>query len=109
MAGVSGGETLVLMVPRALRDDIIDVLMADDTLRGFSVTPAQGFSRNHAGLDLREQVKGYREFERFEVNCTATQRELLFPKLAAAAGSEHLHYWLTPVLEEGRLSGETGA
>ena len=102
---MSPSEALVIMVPRQRRDDVVDALMGCEQLGGFTLSLAGGFSREHAQLDLRERVQGYRDVERFEVLCTPEVRSELLERLAAVAGMDRFRYWVLPLLEQGGLGG----
>lgn len=55
------------IVTREARDSVIDLLMADDTVDGFTATDSQGFSREHSAYGIGEQIAGFRRVCRFEI------------------------------------------
>jgi hypothetical protein len=96
-------QILVLLVPLARRDEIVDLFMACDAVEGFTRLRAAGFSREHSRFSLREAVQGYEDQERFEIVCTPAVMEDLLSRLEAIAGHDHFFYWVQPVLRQGRL------
>ncbi|MEE4173733.1 MAG: DUF3240 family protein [Xanthomonadales bacterium] len=94
---------LVLLAPAGRRDDLVDALMGNDHISGFTLTPALGYSREHSGFSLGEQVAGYRDYSRFEVLFEATEKTRLLETLRRASGNERLRYWIMPVPETGHL------
>jgi len=94
---------LVLLAPAERRDDLVDALMEKADISGFTLTPALGYSREHAHFSVSEQVAGYREYSRFEVLFEAGQQEQLLEALSLAAGNEQLRYWITDAPETGHL------
>ncbi len=102
-------QLLVLIVPEALKDDMVDTLMGLDDVSGFTLSTAAGYSREHSHFNLREQVEGYRSFFRFEVLHLPQVREHLCEVLAETCGDEPVRYWVAPVLVEGHLGGPASA
>lgn len=94
---------LVLLAPADRRDDLVDALMEDATISGFTLTPALGYSREHGAFSPGEQVAGYRDYVRFEVLIEPRHQARLLALLERAAGSERLRYWVTPIPETGHL------
>lgn len=102
---MSNDSLLVLMAPARRRDDIVDVLMLLESISGFSVTDAAGFSRAHSQFNQREQVQGFGDYERFEVLCDASSQKALIQALGEMVGRDHFRYWVLPVLEQGLIGG----
>jgi len=98
-------QILVLLVPAARRDEVVDVLMGCEALEGFTRERAAGFSREHSRFSLREAVQGYEDQERFEVVATGPVIDDLLARVAEVAGRDHFFYWVQPVLRSGRLGG----
>lgn len=102
-------QLLVLIAPRSLKDDIVDTLMTQATISGFTLTDAAGYSREHSHFDLGEQVEGYRSCVRFEVLHAPEERAALCSALAETGGGEGLRYWVTGLVEQGHLCGESSS
>jgi hypothetical protein len=100
---MNDAQILVLLVPAARRDEVVDVLMACEALEGFTRLRADGFSREHSRFSLREAVQGYEDQERFEVVCPPSLIDDLLARIAVIAGRDHIFYWVQPVLRQGRL------
>ncbi len=100
---MSSDLLLVLMAPARRRDDIVDVLMMLESISGFSVTEAAGFSRTHSQFNQRERVQGFGDYERFEILCDARGQKALIQALREVAGRDHFRYWVLPVIEEGEI------
>lgn len=94
---------LVLLAPADRRDDLVDALMDDEDVSGFTLTPALGYSRDHGAFSPGEQVAGYRDYVRFEVLLDPRRQAHVLDLLERAGGSERLRYWLTPIPETGHL------
>ena len=94
---------LVLLAPAGRRDDLVDALMGNERISGFTLSPALGYSREHSHFNLGEQVAGYRAYSRFEVLFEAREQEALLNTLRRASGNERLRYWIMPVPETGHL------
>jgi hypothetical protein len=103
MSDAPSALLLVVLAPADRRDDLVDALMGNDHISGFTLTPALGYSREHSDFSLGEQVAGYREYSRFEVLFEATEKARLLETLRRASGNERLRYWIMPVPETGHL------
>jgi hypothetical protein len=101
-------QMLVLVVPRELRDDLVDTLVSTDLVSGFNLGQIAGFSREHSRFSLREQVVGYRELFRFEIVHDSDGRDALMSALAPVCERTHCRYWLLPLLQEGHFGPATG-
>ena len=100
---MSGEQLLVVVVADDLRDRIVDTLIGLDDISGFTLSDVEGYSREHQGLSLREQVAGHRGMARFEVIHEPAQQGALVDALAAACGTAEVRYWLMPLAAAGRL------
>ena len=98
---------LILLAPAERRDGLVDALMENVDIGGFTLTPALGYSREHSHFSLREQVAGYRDYSRFEILLEAGQQDRVLEALKRAAGNERLRYWITSVPETGHLQNES--
>ena len=103
MSEPSSALLLVVLAPADRRDDLVDALMGNDHISGFTLSPALGYSREHSHFSLGEQVAGYRDYSRFEVLLEASQQEQVLDTLRRASGNERLRYWIMPVPETGHL------
>ena len=95
---------LVLSVPVALEDSIVDWLLAQSERIGFSSAHIRGHGSREGRLSLAEQVAGHQR--RGQVHGVAPPETA--PAATAAlktdfAGSD-LFYWIMPVLEAGHVT-----
>lgn len=103
MAIMQSNLMLIAIVPEVLKDPVVDALMAESSLSGFSLSKSQGFSKEHSHFNLREQVEGYSDFYRFEILHLASNSEQLCQLLGKTNSDKKIHYWILPVIETGVL------
>jgi hypothetical protein len=99
---------LTFIAPARRRDDVVDTLLAVEAISGFTFSDCGGFSRAHSHFNLREQVQGYGEYERFEVLCSERAGREVLARLQEIAGADGFRYWLTPISEQGTLKSAAG-
>lgn len=92
---------LVLMVPEQVKDNVVDSLMANGLLSGFSLLKIQGFSAQNSHFNLKEQVEGYKDLYRFEVLHDSEHTQALIDEIKIGVNEGNFRYWLTPVLQAG--------
>jgi len=92
---------VTLFAPPALEETLVDWLLENDEIGGFSTTEAYGHGQRPSGMTLLEQVTGRQRRIQFMVETeqayVATLLELLGKKFVG------LHYMVTPLLAAGRL------
>ncbi|MES2014088.1 MAG: DUF3240 family protein [Pseudomonadota bacterium] len=92
---------VTLYAPPALEETLVDFLLENDEIGGFSTTEAYGHGQRPSGMTLLEQVTGRQRRIQFMVETeqvyVATLLELLGKKFVG------LHYMVTPLLAAGRL------
>ena len=96
-------QLLVLMAPIDIKDDIVDALIGCKEISGFNMSTTAGYSREHSQYDLSEQVRGHRQFFKFEVMHDRQQQADLLAVLRPACASGEIRYWITPLLEQGHF------
>ena len=96
-------QMLVVVAPEEIVDDLVDVLIAQPWLSGFTLSRVSGYSSEHSKLNLREQVEGHRVFSRLEVVHQLSEQEALLAALRPACSSAVVRYWVLPVLSGGHL------
>ena len=94
---------IVLVVEKQYQHSIVDALINFDHASGFTLFEVNGFSQSHHHYDLSEQVRGHRKMIRIEVIIKDENRQNLFDLLSDIPKREPFHYWVYPVLSEGRL------
>ncbi len=100
---MSSCQLLVIVVPREIKDDVVDTLMELEDISGFNLAKIAGYSAEHSQFNVREQVEGYRELYRFEVMHTQSQQKLLLDSLSTVCAGPRLRYWIVPVIEQGHF------
>ena len=89
---------LTFIVAREARDRVIDLLMGDESITGFTAADCQGFSREHSNYDIGEQIAGARRVVRFEVLADRSALLALRTKLREQrAVSKGAPAWITTV------------
>lgn len=86
---------LILNIPPALEDDMVDYLLALEEVKGFTSFAAQG----HGGgerLTVTEQVSGRRQRVQFEIIVDESLVDLIVSGLSANVGKD-IAYWQLPV------------
>jgi hypothetical protein len=86
------------MVPTEMKDNMVDVLMGESSISGFSLSKIQGFSSQNSHFNIKEQVEGYKDIYRFEVLHDSEQTESLLERVKERFIAGKVRYWVTPVL-----------
>lgn len=94
---------LIAIVPRALKDDVVDTLITVPFISGFSLSKIQGFSQEHSQFNVSEQVVGYQDFYRFEVAHLPTDTQALLNHLQEVTQQRVIRFWVVPVIQAGIL------
>jgi hypothetical protein len=92
---------LTLIVPRALEDEMADVLMQLPQVEGFTQDEVRGFSRRQDTMTTAEQVAGRQNMTRFELYLAETAARQVMAQLAQYKSSIQVHFALTPLLAQG--------
>jgi hypothetical protein len=94
---------LIAIVPEGLKDKVVDTLMDESSISGFSLVKIQGFSKTNSHYNVSEQVEGYRNFYRFEIVHNEADSEDLRHLLSKITTEKIIRYWITPLIETGIL------
>lgn len=94
---------LRLNVPPSLEEDLVDLLLGSDDIRGYQSYPTRGHGQVGA-MSIAEQVAGRRQRIQFEIVLNADLLEPTLDRLRKAFPVRDVIYWVLPVLESGRLS-----
>ena len=97
---------LRLNIPPSLEEDIVDLLLASGEISGYQSFPTRGHGRVGA-MSIAEQVAGRRDRVQFEIVLDPGLPEATLQKLKEAFPVPDVIYWVLPVLQSGRLSGES--
>jgi len=96
-------QILVAIIPAEIKDDVVDILIALESISGFNLTRIAGYSREHSHFSLREQVEGHREMYRFEVLHERAQEDALIQALGQVSAVVRARYWIVPIRGQGHF------
>jgi len=99
----SSEQLFILISPKELKDELVDLFMSMKQLSGFNLKKINGYSKEHSSFNITEQVEGYRELFQFEVLIKNSDKEALFNQLTPICQAAKLRYWLLPVSEGGHF------
>lgn len=92
---------LILMATPILEDALIDVLLAQAEIKGFTSSKANGYGLNASALAMVEQVTGKQNRLQFLVEADVEILQRLISKLKLQFANADLYYLLLPVIESG--------
>lgn len=96
---------LILMVTPKLEEVLVDFLLQQSAISGFTTTPASGHGTGHGAshgtlkLSLVEQVTGRQNRVQFMLHATLPVIQELIVALKAEFQHTDMHYILLPVLD----------
>ena len=94
---------LRLNIPPGLEEDLVDLLLANEAIRGYQSYPIRGHGQVGA-MSIAEQVAGRRDRIQFEVVLDAAELEPLLANLKKSFPVHDAIYWVLPVTQSGRLA-----
>ncbi len=94
---------LVIYAPPALEETLVDWLLENETVSGFSTAEAYGHGQRQSGMTLLEQVTGRQRRVQFTIETGRETAGLLVAGLKERFAGTGLHYQVLPVLEAGRV------
>ncbi|QDF95351.1 hypothetical protein CJ010_01685 [Azoarcus sp. DD4] len=96
---------LTLIAPAALEDNLVDLLLALPAMAGgFTTHRADGHGREIALVGANENVRGRGDRVCIRLALQADAVQPLLAELRAALPDANVFYWLTPLIDCGRLS-----
>lgn len=99
-------QQLTLVVPPSLEDALIDWLLDCPEVGGFTSMTGSGHGVGASSLSTAEQVTGRQRRTVLMLHVAADAAEGVLRGLGQGFAGADIHYWLTPVLDAGRLGGE---
>lgn len=93
---------LVLNIAPTLEEDLVDYLLTQDAVEGFTSCAVFGHGQHH-GLSIAEQVTGKRKRLRYEMLVRGSSIPGIIAGLATAVGRD-IVYWQQPVSNFGRVA-----
>ncbi|HEX5392021.1 MAG TPA: DUF3240 family protein [Rhodocyclaceae bacterium] len=95
---------LTLVVPHAVEDVVLDVLLAHpDTVHGFTTTCGEGHGDGVELLAPVEQVRGSSRRMCIRIVGARETADATVALLREHLSGANLFYWIVPVLEAGRI------
>ena len=82
-------------------DNVVDCLLCQPSVGGFSMQGIEGYSKEHANYTVSEQVAGHRSVCRIDIRLQHKDLDSLTAALAALALQHRIRYWVTPVIDSG--------
>jgi hypothetical protein len=96
---------LTLAAPRHLEDELVEQFLAHPQwAEGFTLFKAEGYSCHHETLSTQELVRGRAERLAVQIVLDADNAQALLVFLKSRFPKRDVAYWLTPVIEFGRLA-----
>lgn len=96
---------LTLAAPRHLEEALIEQFLAHpDWAAGFTLFAAEGYSRHHETLSPQELVRGRTQRLAVQIVLEADHANALLAHLKQCFPKRDVAYWITPVMEFGRLA-----
>ncbi len=96
---------LTLVAPAALEESLVDLLLAAPGLAlGFTTSAVDGHGSEIALVSVNERVRGRGRRVRIEVATSGAAVIFLLDELRAALPDTNVFFWVTSLLDCGRLS-----
>ena len=94
---------LTLIAPPTLEEPLVDWLLQCESEIGFSTFPINGHFSRPDGLSLAEQVTCRKNQIRFEIHVPGAEWPSLLERLHRDFAGTGIHYWVAPVVAQGRV------
>lgn len=94
---------LVLSVPPALSDSLVDWLLENENARGFTSSTVWGHSSDTRDYNITEQVTGRQKRVQFQLVGKTDAIQDLINNLKTDFHGTGVHYWIVPAVDEGKL------
>ena len=97
-----GASALIMLtLSPALEDSLIDWLLANDDISGFSSVPVRGHGAQHFRLSHTEQVTGRQRRVQFQIQLPWESVEEFIASARSQFTGTDVHFWVLPVLADG--------
>lgn len=90
---------LIINVPPDLEEALVDCLLAQEAVSGFTSYPVRGHGE-HGTMSIEEQVTGRRRRVQFEVQLQIEAADLVLADVGVQV-ARGLRWWLVPVQASG--------
>lgn len=96
---------LTLAAPRHLEEALVEGLLAHpEWAAGFTLLKAEGHGSRHHTLSAQERVRGRADRCELQVVLESDLAHQLLDSLKVSLPTREVAYWITPVIEIGRLA-----
>jgi nitrogen regulatory protein P-II 1 len=92
---------LSLYIENNQKDDVIDCLLPLEYISGFSLSACFGYSRNHAKLDVAEQVAGGRTLLRVDIVHDSDDTQSIIAALKGVNARHPIRFTVVSVMQQG--------
>lgn len=94
---------LIMVVNPQLEEEIVDWLLEQYEISGFTSNQIYGNSREQRKLSVVEQVIGRQRSVMFHIHLKADVLDQVIIRLREEFAGTGLEYWVMPVIQAGRL------
>lgn len=94
---------LTLVVPPSLEETLIDWLLMQENISGFSSVEINGHGSRSADLSVFEQVTGRQKRIQYQIHTEMVIANSMIEALKLKYPNTGLHYMLSPVLSAGQI------
>jgi hypothetical protein len=94
---------LVLIVSPSVEHAVVDWLLENETVPGFTSQPISGHGSSPHALTTAEQVAGRQRQVQFQLHLPEATARTLVTALRRDFRGSGMHYWILPLLEAGHL------
>jgi hypothetical protein len=94
---------LMIFAPPSVEEALVDWLLEQEGLAGFSTSEAHGHGGRTSSMSLLEQVTGRQRRVQFLIQTQADNVQRLVEELHGKFAGVGLHYFVLPVMASGAL------
>lgn len=94
---------LTIIAPPSLEETLVDWLLEEPRIEGFSSTEIFGHGARQKGMTLLEQVTGRQRRVQFQIQTDAGTVSHLVAQMRERFAGVGVYYFVTPVAESGRI------
>lgn len=98
---------LTLIVSPELEESLVDWLLEQDHVQGFTSMQVYGHGSGASAMTVGEQVLGRQKRTQFMVHGEVSGLERLLQDLRQQYPRAGLHYFLSPIISAGPITGES--
>lgn len=94
---------LSLVVAPMVEDALVDLLLEQNGVSGFTSFPINGHGASIHALTPAEQVSGRQRQILFQTYLDRSQKDRLLETIRQAFAGSGIHFWVVPLAEAGRI------